>query len=301
MHLDAARPKPRLARLSGVVTLLAAVLLAFALQAPSADAAKQKRVIAISPFAAQTMVQLGYRPYRVGMTLGATKHQKRLLKGIPAMTLSHPNGPNLELVAKMRPKIVFSSNQWSRGNKAMRQLGIRVVVADPLTPASVKKKVTQIGRILGRKKQARKLNKKITRQLNSATRGISGIRPRTLVVLGIGTTAMAFLENSWGGRLIRMAGGKLVTGNASAGGGFARISDEVVLQEDPERIVVVPHGTNDDLSRVAKWVTGNEVYKSTSAGQSGNIGISGDNTLLQAGTDLGATIRYIRTNFLKNW
>jgi iron complex transport system substrate-binding protein len=301
MHLDAARPKPRFARFAGVVTLLAAVLLVFALQAPAADAAKNKRVIAISPFAAQTMIQLGYKPYRVGMTLGQTNFQKRLFRNIPKMTLSHPNGPNLELVAKMRPALVLSSTRWSQGNKAMRRLGIRVVVADPLSPQAVKSKVSLIGRLLGRKKQARKLNKKITRQLNKAVSGIKGVRPKTLVVLGIGTTAMAFMKNSWGGRLVTMAGGNLVTGGASAKGGFARISDEVVLHEDPERIIVVPHGNQTDLARVAEWVRNNEVWKSTKAGQTGNIKVSGDNTLLQAGTDLGATVRYIRTNFLKNW
>jgi len=301
MTIDAARPNSRPSRISGAVIVLAAVLTAFVLAAPHAEAAKKQRVIAISPFAAQTMVQLGVKPLRVGQTLGATDRQRKLLSGIPVVTLSHPNGPNLELMAKLKPDVVFSSQQWSAGFGALRRLGIKVVVADPTNPNGVYKSVSKVGKIVGRSKQARKLNMRIRSQLRAATRNISGSRPKVLIVLGIGRTAMAFLGNSWGGQIVKKSGGRLVTGGATNSGGFARISDEVVVAENPDRIIVVPHGTDQDLGQVADYILSNEAWKTTNAFKSGDIWVSGDNSLLQAGTDLGPTVKRVRANSIKNW
>jgi iron complex transport system substrate-binding protein len=301
MTTATARPKPRIASISGVAMLLLAVLMAFAMAAPQADAAKKKRIIAISPFAAQTMVQLGVKPYRVGQTIGATDRQRQMLRGIPALTLSHPNGPNLEVMAKLKPDLVLTSNQWKAGFGALRQLGIKVVVADPTSPNGVYKNVLKIGKILGKGKQANNLNKRIRSGLKSATRGITGARPKVLVVLGIGRTAMAFLGNSWGGQVVRMAGGQLVTGGAKNSGGFARISDEVVVAENPDRIILVPHGSSQDLDEIGDYIANNDAWKSTNAWKSKDIYVSGDNSLLQAGTDLGQTIRRVRTKSIKNW
>ncbi|HMT06193.1 MAG: ABC transporter substrate-binding protein [Solirubrobacterales bacterium] len=301
MNDAATSPRPRISRIPRIVTVLLAAFMLLALASPQADAARNKRIVAISPFAAQTMIQLGVKPIRVGNTLGTTPRQKKLFRGIPSMQLSHPNGPNLEQLASLRPDIVFTSKQWEKGTGAMRSLGIRVINADPLSPNAVKPTVTAIGRILGRQKQARKLNARISAQLRSATRGVSGSKEKVLVVLGIGNTAMAFLQNSWGGRLVQMAGGRLVTGGASASGGFARLSDETVISEQPERIIVVPHGSIEDLGQVTDFILNNEAWKVTPAGEKKQIYPSIDNTLLQAGTDLGATVRMIRSKFLKNW
>lgn len=301
MNAAAITLRPRISPITRIVMVLLTVFMVLALISPQAEAARSKRIVAISPFAAQTMIQLGVKPIRVGNTLGTTPRQKRIFRGIKSMPLSHPNGPNLEQLARLRPDVVFTSKQWEKGTGAMRSLGIRVINADPLSPNAVKPTVSAIGRIIGRQKQARKLNARISAQLRSATRGISGSKEKVLVVLGIGNTAMAFLENSWGGRLIQMAGGRLVTGGASSSGGFARLSDEAVISEQPERIIVVPHGSIEDLGQVTDFILNNEAWKVTPAGEKKQIYPSIDNTLLQAGTDLGATIRMIRSKFLKNW
>lgn len=300
MSTAAARPQSRPNRVPGLAMLLLALVAALAVAAPQAEAAKKQRIVAVSPFAAQTMLQLGVKPIRVGQTLGATARQRQMFRGIGQLTLSHPNGPNLEVMAKLKPKLVFSSNQWKAGFSALRQLGIKVVVADPTSPNGVYKNVLKIGRYIGRTKQARKLNKRIRKQVRSATRKISGTRDKVLVVLGIGRTAMAFLKNSWGGQLIKMAGGQLVTGGATNSGGFARISDEVVVAENPDRIIVVPHGTSQDIGEVKGYILNNDAWKTTTAWEKDAIDVSVDNRLLQAGTDVGATIRYIRSEYLGN-
>ena len=120
-------------------------------------------------------------------------------------------------------------------------------------------------------------------------------------MLGVGRTPFAFLPNSWGGALVERAGGTLLTAGAKADGGFARISDEKVFAAAPDVIIAVPHANKDDLDDIQKAMESNEIWKLTPAGQNGNIFVSTDNSMLQAGTDVARVIRTVRKQYLKNW
>lgn len=300
MHSLATSPQPLVKRVSRVVIVLAALLAGLAMLAPQAEAAKKKRVVAISPFAAATMVKLGVKPIAVGETIGGDRRKPRALRRVRVLKLSHPNGPNLEQLARLRPDVVFTSNRWRKGTAGMERLGIKVVNADPLKVNQVYRNVKKIGRHVGRARKARRLNKSIRKRLRRSTRRIRE-RPRVMVVLGIGNTAMAFLKNSWGGQLVRRAGGNLITHGYTNGGGFARISDEIVMAENPEVIIVVPHGNTDDLSRISDYIKNNQFWRETDAVKNDRIKVSTQNELLQAGTDVGRIIRKIRRQWLKNW
>ena len=301
MTTAAARSLFRISRIYGVVMVLAAMFAGLALAAPQADAAKQKRVVAISPFAASALIKMGVKPIAIGQTIGGERRLDPRLKRVRRLTLTHPNGPNLEVLAKLRPDIVFTSDRWAKGSPAMRRLGIRVVKSDPLNLGQVNREITKIGRAVGKKKRANRLKRSIQKRIRIATRGIPSPRPKILVVLGIGNTAMAFLRNSWGGQLITRAGGNLITGGAKNSGGFARLSDEVVVATNPDIIVVVPHGNLDDLSQVAEYIKNNEAWQTTNAVKDGKVYVSTDNELLQAGTDIGKIIGGARSKWLKNW
>lgn len=270
------------------------------MSAPQADAAKRKkqvRVVAISPFAAATMVRFGVKPIAIGQTIGGERRLPKQLRRTRVLPLSHPNGPNLEVMARLRPDVVFTSSRWSKGTPAMRRLGIRVVNADPLNVNQVYKSVKKIGKVLKRQRKIRKVNSVIRRQVRGAT-GFNGSRPKVLVVLGIGNTAMAFLHNSWGGQIARLAGARLVTGGAKNSGGFARLSDEVVVATNPDRIVVVPHGTSQDIDQVVDYIKNNEAWQTTNAIKNGKVFVSVDNELLQAGPDVGPMIRFVRKQYI---
>ncbi|MCB0863043.1 MAG: ABC transporter substrate-binding protein [Solirubrobacterales bacterium] len=300
MTTVAARTQPRFNRIHGLVMLLAAVLLGLALAAPHAEAAGKQRVVAISPFAASAMIKMGVKPIAIGQTIGGSRRLDPRLRNVKTLKLSHPNGPNLEVMAKIKPDLVFSSTRWSKGTSAMKRLGIRVVYADPTGLGQVYPTIRKIGRKIGRSAQAGRLIASMKKRVNRATKPTTK-HPKILVVLGIGTTAMAFLKNSWGGQLVRAAGGNLVTGGATNSGGFARLSDEVVVAQNPDIIVVVPHGNSDDIGQVADYIENNEAWQTTNAVKNGKVFVSVDNELLQAGTDVGQIIGKIRSKWLKNW
>lgn len=298
--MSATSPQPLTKRASRVVIALVALLAGIALVAPQADAAKRQKVVAISPFAAATMVKLGVKPAAIGQTLGGDRRLPNRLRGVPVLKLSHPNGPNLERLARMRPNIVFTSSRWAKGTSAMRQLGIRVINADPTSIGGVYKTVTRMGKVLRRQRQANKLKRRMRNQIRNSTKRFKS-RPKVMLILGVGRTPYTFLGNSWGGQIIKRAGGVLVTGGASGGGGFARINDEVVVAENPDVIIAVPHGSVSDMSEVTDYILNNEAWKTTNAFKTGRVKVSVDNELLQAGTDVGPVIRKVRRQFLRNW
>ena len=122
-----------------------------------------------------------------------------------------------------------------------------------------------------------------------------------MLILGVGRTPFVFLPNSWGGDLVTKAGGELLTGGVESGSGFERISDEVVVAENPDVIIAVPHAEEDDIPSLAEYLRTNPAWAGTNAVENDRIYISVDNSLLQAGTDVAKTIRKVRRSYLDNW
>jgi iron complex transport system substrate-binding protein len=281
-----------------ILLLVLATVVALAAASAPAQAAP-KRIVALTPFTANTLAGIGIKPVGIGQTLGGQKRLSKKLAGIRTLPLSHPNGPNMGQLARLNPGLVLSSHTWRKGVPAMRALDIKVVTSDPDRVADVAPEIRKIGKVVGRRKQARKLAAKVNADIAKARKGIKS-SPRVLVLLGVGRTPFAFLPNSWGGDLVTKAGGDLITEGLSEPGGFARISDERVLELDPEVIIAVPHANEDDIPGIEKYMRENTIWKATTAGQSNRIFISKDNSLLQAGTDTGKVIRSVRSQFLEN-
>lgn len=288
-----------------MIRRLLVAALCVALLAPAAAGAAQgkpnskQRIVALTPFSANTLARLGVTPIGIGQTLGGNERFSSKLDKVRVLPLSHPNGPNLEQLASLDPDIVFSARTWAKGNQAMRKLGIRVIVREPITIAGAYADTFKIGRIVGRKKLARGQLKQMRRQVNQARRGIED-RPKVMLILGVGRTPFTMLPNSWGGDVVRKAGGTLLTGGITNKSGFARISDEVVLAEDPDVIIAVPHANEDDIPSLTEYLRDNPAWSSTSAAQEGRVYVSVDNSLLQAGTDIARVVRKVRRQYLKN-
>ena len=279
-----------------------AALLLLLLAVPAAHAAPGgggQRIVALTPFGANTLAELGVTPVGVGQTLGGRERFSPQLKGVEVLPLSHPNGPNLEQLASLDPDLVLSSRTWAKGNQAMESLGIRVIVREPVSIAGSLADTYKIGQLVGRAHRARQIVKQRRRQIEAAQRGISA-RPRVMLLLGVGRTPFTFLPNSWGGDVLEAAGAELLTGGVSSSSGFERISDEVVIAEDPEVIIAVPHANAEDIPSLTQYLRSNPAWSSTTAARSGRVYVSVDNSLLQAGTDVAATIRKVRRQFLHN-
>jgi iron complex transport system substrate-binding protein len=264
-----------------------------------AQAAPPKRIVALTPFGANTLIKLGVEPVGIGQTLGGQERFSPKLEGVEALPLSHPNGPNLEQLASLDPDLVLSSPTWAKGNESMGDLGIRVLIREPRDVTGSFGQTLAIGRLVGRPAQAKALVRSMKKGVAQARKGIER-HPTVMLILGVGRTPFVFLPNSWGGDLVTKAGGELLTGGIESDSGFERISDEIVVAEDPDVIVAVPHANEEDIPSLTEYLRTNPAWAGTSAVQNDRIYISVDNSLLQAGTDVARTIRKVRRVYLEN-
>ena len=297
--MELARPTTLVRLAAAALAALALALCAQAALAPGAEAARSKRIVALSPFAANALVEMGVKPVAIGQTLGGRDRFSRKLRRVRVLPLSHPYGPNLEQLAKLRPDLVLSTPQWRKGHAAMRRLKIRVVTTDPRSVAGVIGQSRLIGKLIGKPKAGERLARRLYREVDRERRNITH-RPRVLMILGVGRTPFAFLRNSWGGDLVTRAGGRLITDGLKASGGFARISNEYVVAADPDVIIAVPHGNTKDIPAAREWLLTNPAWQDTRAVKEGRLYVSTDNSLLQPGTAVAKIIRRVRAWYLHN-
>jgi iron complex transport system substrate-binding protein len=277
-----------------------AALAALALALPAAaPAAPPKRIAALTPFTANTLAALGVRPVAIGQTLGGNDRLDPRLKGVPTLALSHPNGPNVEQLAVRNPQLVLSAPIWKKGEAAMKRLGMKVAYSDPRSAHELVSDTRTIGALVGRSAAAARLAARQTAQIHAASQGIRK-HPTVLLIMGVGRTSYAMLTNSWGGDIVKRAGGRLLTGGLTASGGYARISDEAVVQRNPDVIIAVPHGAPADMPKLAKYLSNKAGWRTTKAARDHKVFVATGNSLLQAYTDPGRIIADVRQKFLGN-
>jgi iron complex transport system substrate-binding protein len=197
------------------------------------------------------------------------------------------------------PQLVLSAPIWRKGEAAMKRLGMKVAYSDPRSVGGLISETRRIGGLVGRRAVAERLAARQTAEIAAAQRGIRK-HPTVLVIMGVGRTSYAMLANSWGGDLVRRAGGRLLTGGLTASGGYARISDEAVVARNPDVIIAVPHGAPADMPKLAKYLSNKAGWRTTKAAKRHRVFVASGNSLLQAYTDPGRTIRDVRTSFLGN-
>lgn len=286
-------------RLRTACTALLATLL-LVLAASAAAQAATPRIVALTPFQANTLMALDVKPVAVGaLPSGDTKVSKRL-KGVKRLALNHTTGgPNLEELALLNPQLVLSAPIWNKSAAGMRELGIRVVMSDPERVADIARQTEFIGQLVGRRREAASYAALQRRNIKVAQSRIKR-NPRVLVVLGVGRRTLAFLPETWGGDLVTAAGGRLVTEGMSGTGGFAPISAETILQKNPDVIIAVPHGNPSDIGKVVSFLKTNPAWKGTKAQRGNRIYVSTDNSLLQAWETAATSIYDVQTKYLRN-
>jgi iron complex transport system substrate-binding protein len=265
-------------------------------------ASSKKRIVALTPFSANTLVNVGVKPVAIGAMAVGHKGISPKLKGVKQLALSHPNGPNMEQIAAIDPDVVLTSDAWKKGTQTMRDLAITVREMDATSADQVPSKLRKLGYGYGTKAATDKLYKQTVKEINFAKSGKPiKKRPTVLMVLGVGRTPYVFLDNSWGGSVVKAAGGKLLGSELKDSGGFVKVSDEYIVAKNPDVILAVPHGNASDIPSLSKFLQNNPAWSTTKAAQNKNVYVTIDDALLQPNIDVGDTIKRVRVSFLKNW
>ena len=214
-----------------------------------------ERIVTTNPSAAQTLWELGERDRVVGVTQYAS-----YLEGAKNRTnvSAEGLGVSVERVVGTNPDLVMAPNASADQVESLREAGLTVYhFPEATSVADIAAKTTTTGRLVGACAAAADANAEMRAAVDATRNRTAGIdRPAALYPLGGGFVA---------------GGDTFITAVMEIGGlenvaaeyaGYPQLSDEVVLQADPEVLVV----TDPDAP-----ILETEPYASTTAGQTARV------------------------------
>ena len=183
--------------LAAAAAIAAACLFAFLPAAASAAGKDEKpKIVALTPFSANTLIKLGIKPVAIGEGAGGNSGSIRSSR-TSKLQLSHAaNGPNLEqLVVRRSRHRLQRADLERRPFDAIRDLGIRVVHGRPHLGRQGAVAIREIGGDVKQKKRAGRSRSRRPGQIKRSTSG-SPPSPKVLMILGVGQTPYAFLATA---------------------------------------------------------------------------------------------------------
>ena len=216
---------------------------------------RPERVTTTNPSAAQTMWEIGGRDQVVGLTQYAS-----YLEGSETRAnVSASFGVSVERVAGTNPDLVIAPNSSAGDVEPLRNAGLTVYhLPSPTDIDDIREATTTIGRLTGNCEGASETNAWMTENV-AEVRNVTddaGDRPTVLYPLGGGYVAA---NDTFINEILTVGGGDNAAGNYS---GYPQLSDEVILQLNPE-VLVLHNQTSDLLDQ--------QPYSSTTAGQEGAV------------------------------
>lgn len=227
---------------------------------------RPERIVTVNPSAAQTVWEIGARDRVVGVTQFAA-----YLDGTDEKTdvSAEGLGVSVERVVNADPDLVLAPNASADQVADLREQGLTVYHFPAATSVDdIAEKTTTTGRLVGNCAAAQTTNEEMGTAVADAKSRTADIdRPAALYPLGDGFVAGG---NTFITEIMRIGGVDNVA--ADEGDGYPQLSNEVILQTDPELIIV----TDSDAPILDK-----EPYASTTAGVERNYVVLDRNYLNQ--------------------
>jgi len=213
---------------------------------------RPERVTTTNPSAAQTMWEVGGRSQVVGLTQYAS-----YLDGAESRTnVSASFGVNVERVVGTEPDLVLAPNASAGDVAPLRQAGLTVYHLPATTTIDdIRAKTATIGRLTGNCGGASEANAWMDANVDAVRQVTADAedRPTALYPLGGGYVAAG---NTFVTSLIELAGAENVAARNHTQ--YPQLSDEVILQMDPEVLFVTENSAD---------IATTEPYASTTAGE----------------------------------
>ncbi len=213
---------------------------------------RPERVVTTNPSAAQTMWEIGGKEQVVGVTQYAS-----YLDGADSRAnVSAGFGVSVEAVVGADPDLVIAPNASAGDVQALRDAGLTVYHLSQATDIEdIRRKTTTVGRLTGNCAGAAEANAWMTANVRSIENLTADVEdePRVLYPLGGGYVAA---DRTFIDAIIGVAGAdNVAAGNYS---GYPQLNDEVVLQLDPEVLIVTERSSG---------IVTQAPYASTTAGE----------------------------------
>ena len=225
---------------------------------------RPERITTINPSAAQTLWELGAQDRVVGVSQFAF-----YLDGAEERAnVSAEFGASVERVVATEPDLVLAPNSSAADVEPLREQGLTVYHFPAATDVEdIAEKTETIGRLVGACDAAAETNEEMNDAVDAAEERTADVdRPAALYPLGGGYVAA---NNTFIDSIMNVGG----TDNVAADyEGYPQLSDEVILQSNPELVLV----TDSEASILEQ-----EPYASTTAGAEDSYVVMNANYLNQ--------------------
>ncbi|WP_096393504.1 PGF-CTERM-anchored ABC transporter substrate-binding protein [Halorubrum trapanicum] len=226
---------------------------------------RPERITTINPSAAQTLWELGEQDRVVGVSQFAF-----YLDGAEERAnVSAEFGASVERVVATEPDLVLAPNASAADVEPLREQGLTVYHFPAATSVEdIAEKTETIGRLVGACDAAAETNEEMYDAVDAAEERTADVdRPAALYPLGGGYVAA---NNTFIDAIMNVGGTENVA--ADVGSGYPQLSDEVILETDPELILV----TDSEAAILEQ-----EPYASTTAGVEDSYVVMNTNYLNQ--------------------
>jgi len=209
-----------------------------------------KTIISLAPSITEILFDLGLNEEIAGVTDFCD---------YPEAVLSKPRiggfvNPNIEKIVSLKPDLIIATRDGNRMETIHRlnDLGFSVYVVNPKGIDGVIKTIQNIGEIVGRVNQSRKIIKKIMiNKEDVVTRTRSLRKPKVFFQVGY-APIVTVGKDTLADDLIRLAGGRSISENESLN--YPTYSIEAILSKAPEIIIVSSMNSKTDyLNLVEMW------------------------------------------------
>ena len=217
------------------------------------DAKPSERIVSLSPNLTQIVYALGAWDRVVGVTIYSEYSE------FPSEAKALPKvggwvNPSYEAIIALRPDLVLlEQDQYSIFGEKLRNLGLRTFIARSTNSIKdILQSISNLGKILGKEKEAKKLNTNIKASLNEISKKTNNKKKkRALIIVGRNPGTLDDLyvigSNNYIDELLTIAGGKNVVESERPA---IKISKEVIFSFNPEVIFEISHRNSDLADKI---------------------------------------------------
>jgi len=232
--------------------IILAIVTASCLKAVAADT--PKRIVSLSPNLTDMIYALGELDKVVGVTIYSDFPPS-------AKTLPKVGGwinPNYEAILALRPDlVVLMKDQDTIFGEKIRKLGLKTLVTNSNDSINdILKTITNMGEVLGRETEAKRLVSDMEKRLEAIRERTEGVpKKKVLLVVGRnpGTLEDIYVigRNNYINELIELSGGVNAVENTRLS---IKITKEAILTLDPDVIIEINHEKlNKEAEILGTW------------------------------------------------
>ena len=232
------------------IGLSAFLLLSFLPSQSSAVEKKPyKRIVSLSPSATEDLFALG-----AGNHVVAVDDNSNFPENVPQSKLSSFN-PNSEAIAKFRPDLVIVQKTATKSEQVVRQLqALKIKVYVENTPNKINdvyREITDLGKLMGRERQAKQI---IANIKSERLKALKKVRPQNLTFYHeLDKSLYSATSSTFIGKVYADFGLKNIADAAAKAddGGYPQLQSEYVISANPDLIFLADSQYGESADKVA--------------------------------------------------